>query len=108
MSTTWTRGRESILLRLPSCGEPNKKLLQGLRGDLSELTQAGWRPPEVFTAIGRDGKTEIWGIIIRPMNFDPAKKYPVVENIYAGPQVRSRRRLSARILRCSRWPSWDS
>ena len=35
---------------------------------------------------GRDGTTEIWGVIIRPTNFDPKKKYPVIENIYAGPQ----------------------
>ena len=41
---------------------------------------------EVFTAKGRDGKTDIWGIITRPRNFDPTKKYPVIESIYAGPQ----------------------
>ena len=34
----------------------------------------------------RDGQTDIWGIIIRPINFDPKKKYPVIEYIYAGPQ----------------------
>jgi dipeptidyl aminopeptidase/acylaminoacyl peptidase len=56
------------------------------RGDMTELAKVGWKPPEVFTALGRDGKTEIWGIIMRPTNFDPAKKYPVIENIYAGPQ----------------------
>ena len=56
------------------------------RGDLSELAKTGWQPPEVFTAKGRDGKTDIWGVIVRPTNFDPAKKYPVIENIYAGPQ----------------------
>jgi dipeptidyl aminopeptidase/acylaminoacyl peptidase len=56
------------------------------RGDISELSKTGWRAPEVFTAAGRDGKTDIWGIIIRPTNFDPARKYPVIENIYAGPQ----------------------
>jgi len=56
------------------------------RGDTSELVKTGWKPPEVFTAKGRDGKTDIWGIIIRPTNFDPTKKYPVIENIYAGPQ----------------------
>jgi dipeptidyl aminopeptidase/acylaminoacyl peptidase len=55
-------------------------------GDISELTKTGWQAPEVFTAKGRDGKTDIWGVIIRPTNFDPAKKYPVIENIYAGPQ----------------------
>ena len=40
----------------------------------------------MFIAKGRDGKTDIWGVIYRPTNFDPAKKYPVIENIYAGPQ----------------------
>jgi len=53
--------------------------------DIKRLVEAGWKPPEVFTAKGRDGQTDIWGIIIRPMDFDPAKKYPVVEYIYAGP-----------------------
>jgi dipeptidyl aminopeptidase/acylaminoacyl peptidase len=40
----------------------------------------------VFAAKGRDGKTDIWGIITRPAGFDPAKRYPVIESIYAGPQ----------------------
>jgi dipeptidyl aminopeptidase/acylaminoacyl peptidase len=56
------------------------------RGDTSELGKTGWSAPEVFKTTGRDGKSEIWGIIIRPTNFNPAKKYPVIENIYAGPQ----------------------
>jgi dipeptidyl aminopeptidase/acylaminoacyl peptidase len=56
------------------------------RGNVAELTKAGWKAPEVFVAKGRDGQTDIWGIIIRPSNFDPSKKYPVIENIYAGPQ----------------------
>ena len=55
------------------------------KGDLDGLLKAGWRAPEVFTAKGRDGKTDIWGIIVRPSNFDPKKKYPVIEYIYAGP-----------------------
>lgn len=65
----------------------DKKLLAEIeRTDISELTKAGWRAPEVFTALARDGKTDIWGVIYRPSNFDPLKKYPVIENIYAGPQ----------------------
>ena len=56
------------------------------RADISELTKSGWRAPEVFTAKGRDGVTDIWGIIVRPSNFDPSRKYPVIESIYAGPQ----------------------
>ena len=55
-------------------------------GDSSELVKAGWKAPEVFVSTARDGKTDICGIIIRPTNFDPRKKYPVIENIYAGPQ----------------------
>ncbi|HEY2151845.1 MAG TPA: prolyl oligopeptidase family serine peptidase [Vicinamibacterales bacterium] len=55
------------------------------RGDMTDLAAIGWRAPEVFTAKGRDGSTDIWGIIVRPTNFDPARKYPVIETIYAGP-----------------------
>ncbi|MHB8095026.1 MAG: DPP IV N-terminal domain-containing protein [Candidatus Aminicenantales bacterium] len=54
--------------------------------DIAELVKAGWKAPEVFTAKARDGKTDIWGVIFRPMKFNPGKKYPVIENIYAGPQ----------------------
>ncbi|MGD1009511.1 MAG: DPP IV N-terminal domain-containing protein [Candidatus Aminicenantales bacterium] len=63
-----------------------KALLEVEKADIAGLVKAGWRPPEVFTAKGRDGRTDIWGIIFRPMNFDKSKKYPVIENIYAGPQ----------------------
>jgi dipeptidyl aminopeptidase/acylaminoacyl peptidase len=55
------------------------------RTDLAELQKAGWRPPDVFTAKGRDGQTDIWGVIYRPTTLDPRRKYPVIENIYAGP-----------------------
>lgn len=53
--------------------------------DVSDLAARGWTMPEVFCAKGRDGKTDIWGNIHRPSNFDPSKSYPVVEMIYAGP-----------------------
>ena len=53
--------------------------------DISSLLKNGWKAPEVFHAPGRDGKTQMWGLIYRPTNFDPAKKYPVVEYIYSGP-----------------------
>jgi dipeptidyl-peptidase-4 len=55
------------------------------QADASRLLATGWQPPERFAAKGRDGSTDIHGIIIRPSNFDPAKKYPVIEDIYAGP-----------------------
>ncbi len=53
--------------------------------DISKLKANGWVAPEVFKAKGRDGQTDMWGIIQRPTNFDPSKKYPVIEYIYAGP-----------------------
>ena len=53
--------------------------------DISRLEATGWKAPEVFVAPGRDGKTDMWGLIQRPSNFDPNKKYPVIEYIYSGP-----------------------
>ncbi|HEY1173713.1 MAG TPA: DPP IV N-terminal domain-containing protein [Verrucomicrobiae bacterium] len=53
--------------------------------DWQSLLATGWKVPERFVAKGRDGETDIYGVILRPTNFDPAKKYPVIENIYAGP-----------------------
>ena len=55
------------------------------KADISEIVANGWKAPEVFVAKGRDGKTDMWGIIIRPTNFDPNKKYPILEYIYSGP-----------------------
>ncbi|MCI0666284.1 MAG: S9 family peptidase, partial [Acidobacteria bacterium] len=65
--------------------DDSRPLAELERGNIDELLKAGWRAPEVFSALGRDGTTEIWGVIYRPTNFDPLKKYPVVEYIYAGP-----------------------
>ncbi|HPR32659.1 MAG TPA: DPP IV N-terminal domain-containing protein [Prolixibacteraceae bacterium] len=54
--------------------------------DITDLLAAGWKKPEVFVAKARDGKTDIWGNIYYPTNFDPSKSYPIIEYIYAGPQ----------------------
>jgi dipeptidyl aminopeptidase/acylaminoacyl peptidase len=54
--------------------------------DHAALLEAGWRPPERFVAKARDGTTEIHGIILRPTHFNPTNSYPVIEDIYAGPQ----------------------
>lgn len=55
------------------------------KADISALLANGWKAPEVFSAKGRDGKTDMWGVIYRPSNFDSSKKYPVIEYIYSGP-----------------------
>ncbi len=62
-----------------------KVIMDVAKADISELTEADWKAPEVFAAPGRDGKTLMWGLIFRPTNFDPNKKYPVIEYIYQGP-----------------------
>jgi dipeptidyl aminopeptidase/acylaminoacyl peptidase len=56
------------------------------KADTHDLLATGWKWPEPFCVKGRDGKTDIWGVIFRPSNLDESKKYPVIENIYAGPQ----------------------
>ena len=68
---------------LSSLHSPLSSIIES--SDLSKLQDLGWQAPEVFVAPGRDGKTPMWGIIQRPTNFDPSKKYPVIEYIYAGP-----------------------
>jgi len=82
---TWSRVDQPAIsvLRKSSDGSVALELE---KADITKLLATGWKPPVVFTAKGRDGKTDIWGVIIRPINFDPNKKYPVIENIYAGPQ----------------------
>ena len=53
--------------------------------DIQSLSDTGYETPVRFSAPGRDGETMIYGYIIKPSNFDPTKKYPVIEDIYAGP-----------------------
>ena len=55
------------------------------RGDWTELAESHWQAPERFVAKGRDGLTDIHGVLFRPTTFDPNKSYPVIEQIYAGP-----------------------
>ena len=66
--------------------DTQKTIVEMQKADISALEKTGWKAPEVFTAKGRDGKTDIWGVIVRPTTFDPNRKYPVIEYIYAGPQ----------------------
>jgi dipeptidyl-peptidase-4 len=54
--------------------------------DASALLKTGWKFPEPFQGKAADGTTALYGLIWRPSNFDPAKKYPIVEFVYTGPQ----------------------
>lgn len=73
----------SFTLRRTSDGQALALLGQA---DLQKLRAAGWEAPQRFVAKDRAGKFNIHGIIVRPYPFDPQKKYPVIEHVYAGPQ----------------------
>ncbi|MDP2053262.1 MAG: DPP IV N-terminal domain-containing protein, partial [Acidobacteriota bacterium] len=59
------------------------------KADISRLLATGWQPPMPITVKDRGGVNELYGLLYRPTNFDPAKKYPIVNNIYPGPQTGS-------------------
>lgn len=81
---TWSTVNTPPVSVLRKC-EDGSQIMVIEKAEISGLIETGIRLPEVFVAKGRDGVTDIWGIIIRPTDFDPAKKYPVIEDIYAGP-----------------------
>ncbi len=82
---TWSTVSEPPTMVLKRTSD-NKVIMHLEHGNIKKLLAAGWKPPIVFHTAGRDGKTQIWGVIHKPLNFNPNKKYPVVEDIYAGPQ----------------------
>jgi dipeptidyl-peptidase-4 len=59
------------------------------KADISRLLATGWTPPMPITVKARDGKTDLYGLLFRPTNFDSTKKYPIVNQIYPGPQTGS-------------------
>jgi dipeptidyl aminopeptidase/acylaminoacyl peptidase len=82
---TWSRVDLAPVTELRRSAD-GKKICDLERADASVLLGAGWKAPERFVAKGRDGTTDIYGVLYRPTTFDPARKYPVIESIYAGPQ----------------------
>ena len=59
------------------------------RTDLARAKKAGWRAPEMITVKARDKTTELYGLLYKPSDFDPNKRYPVINYIYPGPQTGS-------------------
>jgi dipeptidyl-peptidase 4 len=55
--------------------------------DVSELVKMVWKFPEPFQGKAVDGTTDLYGLIWKASNFDPSKKYPIIEQVYAGPQA---------------------
>lgn len=81
----WSRVDQAPITELRKTAD-GTVVLELERADSRELEMAGWTVPERLVAKGRDGKTDIFGILIKPSNFSPEKRYPVVEEVYAGPQ----------------------
>ncbi len=65
------------------------KRLSFEKADISRLIETGWKPPIPFSVKARDGKTDLYGLMFKPTHFDPEKKYPIINNIYPGPQTGS-------------------
>ena len=64
----------------------NKKKLRLDESDISRLLATGWEPPMSFVVKARDGKTDLYGLLHKPIHLDPDKQYPIINNIYPGPQ----------------------
>jgi len=75
---------------------PAKSVLRDAKGrvvmeleetDISRMVEAGWKMPAVFTVKAADDVTDLYGVMWKPFDFDPAKKYPIIAYVYPGPQV---------------------
>lgn len=86
------------VLRVASTG---KIVLELGKADIKRLIAKGWKAPQVFTAIGRDGKTKIYGALWKPTNFNPRKKYPIIDHSYTGPHTQVFPRDFKRVLSTS-------
>jgi dipeptidyl-peptidase-4 len=87
-ASTPTQPRVSTLRRITADGtaKPVKELG---RQSLTDLLASGWVPPIPITVKGRDNQTDLYGFLFKPTTFDATKKYPIVNNIYPGPQTGS-------------------
>jgi dipeptidyl aminopeptidase/acylaminoacyl peptidase len=59
------------------------------RADISRLVATSWKPPIPITVKAHDGKTDLYGLMFVPTRLDPSAKYPIVNNVYPGPQTGS-------------------
>jgi dipeptidyl-peptidase 4 len=64
-------------------------LLDLEKADISKLQATGWKPPTPITVKARDGRTDLYGLLFKPANLDPSRKYPIINHIYPGPQTGS-------------------
>jgi dipeptidyl-peptidase 4 len=75
----------SVTLR----GADGKAIMPLEKADISKLLATGWQPPTPIKMTAHDGKTDIYGLMFKPTRLDPSRKYPIVNNVYPGPQTGS-------------------
>jgi dipeptidyl aminopeptidase/acylaminoacyl peptidase len=92
---TWSDSKQYFIDTYSTPDTPPVTVIRNLNGevvaeleeaDISPLEDHGWIPPEQFTVKARDGETDLYGLMYKPSNFDPNKKYPVLNYLYPGPQ----------------------
>lgn len=66
-----------------------RNIMELEQADMSRLMAAGYAFPEPYTVKAADGVTDIYGVMYKPYDFDPNKRYPVVAYVYPGPQTES-------------------
>ncbi|KAJ2970135.1 hypothetical protein NQ176_g8329 [Zarea fungicola] len=81
---TWSRV-DSLPISTVRDAETGKEVVFLQQEQLSPDLEGEWCPVQRFNAPGRDGKTQIYGIIVYPRDLDETKSYPIIEFIYAGP-----------------------
>jgi dipeptidyl aminopeptidase/acylaminoacyl peptidase len=91
----WSESKQYFIDTYSTPTTPPVSVIRNLDGNLvtkleeaniSALEEHGWIPPEQFTVKARDGETDLYGLMYKPTNFDPNKKYPVLNYLYPGPQ----------------------
>jgi len=78
-----TPQKPQVMVLRDGSGQP---IEEWAHGDITRLQAAGWIAPETFHVKGHDGKTDVYGLLFRPANLDPSRKYPIINFIYPGPQ----------------------
>ena len=75
---------ESVLMN-----SDGRSILKLETADFSRLWETGYKFPEIFKVKADDGITDLFGVMYKPFDFDPTKKYPLIEYVYPGPQTES-------------------
>lgn len=96
-SISYSRGSDYFVDNYSTVNQPTVSVVRELKtgkivyeiskADISNLLKKGYQSPKQFTVTAKDGKTTIYGIYYIPTDFDPKKKYPVIDYTYSGPHI---------------------